>query len=92
MSPISEYEFRELAKKAAGRLKRLTLIEINGPVITGSVESVSGLSDREFCVDFNDHGSVTGAYWMLYSENDDSYIPNRFADLMAGYIQDKRNV
>lgn len=40
-------------------------------------------------MDFNDYGHITGAWWMLERENDDSNIPNRFADLMSEAICDR---
>lgn len=76
---LSQAEFNEIVKKSGKRIKRLTYLTSQGPIVYGRVESQSGLSEWSFKIDFNDYGHVTGEYWIT-SDNDDSKIPECVAD------------
>ena len=75
---LSEKQFRQIAISEAKKIKRLWLDEIDGSVIYCTVRTVSGLSEWEFNVDYNDYGKITGKYW-LNSENNESIIPETYA-------------
>lgn len=75
---ISQEEFDSIVKKAGKKIKRLTSLMSDGPVVYGIVESQSGLSEWSFTIDFNDYGHITGEYWIT-TDNDDSIIPERVA-------------
>ncbi len=79
---ISENEFAELALKATKRIKRVKNVYVSGTIIDGKVESQSGISTWCFSIDFNDHGHVTGRYW-VDSENNDSNIPNHIGEVVS---------
>ena len=79
---ISETEFAELVLKVTKKIKRVKNISVSGPVVSGEVESQSGISTWDFCVDFNDYGHITGKYW-IRSENDGSSIPRRIAEMIS---------
>lgn len=79
---IAENQFAEIALKAAKRIKRVKNVYVSGTVIDGEVESQSGISTWCFSIDFNDHGHITGRYW-VDSENDDSNIPNHIAEVVS---------
>lgn len=82
---LSEEEFKEIVNKIAKRLKRVTSIEIYNARIYGKVISQSGISDWSFIVDFNDWGYIDGKY-IVESDNYDSEIPERFAELVKEEI------
>lgn len=76
---FSQEDFEKIAYKSGKHIKRLIKTRVEGPVVYGTVRAQSGLSEWDFRVDFNDYGHITGKYW-LYSDNDDSNIPEHFAD------------
>ncbi|MBO0443665.1 hypothetical protein [Vagococcus fluvialis] len=79
--------FKELCIESAKGIKRLKIIEVIGLEIKCSVKSSSGLSIWNFSGDFYDYGNLTGKYW-LYSDNDDSTIPELFMSKVVSKIQD----
>ncbi|UDM80402.1 hypothetical protein [Vagococcus fluvialis] len=79
--------FKELCIESAKGIKRLKIIEVIGLEIKCSVKSSSGLSIWKFSGDFYDYGNLTGKYW-LYSDNDDSTIPELFMSKVVSKIQD----
>lgn len=85
--PITYPIFEQIVQKNAKRIKRISEIRIDGPIIRGTVESNSGLSEWKFRVDFNDYGKISGAYW-VYSENDDSIIPSKLGKGIQSDILD----
>ena len=75
---ISYDEFCRLANSVAKNISRITKISINrDATIFCTVKSITGYSDWDFMVDFNDWGHITGTRW-TWSENTDSNIPNHF--------------
>lgn len=83
---FSKEDFERIAYKSGKHIKRLIKTRVEGPVVYGTVRAQSGLSEWEFRVDFNDYGHITGKYW-LYSDNDDSNIPEHFADNIKQVIK-----
>ena len=73
--PITEKEFQAIVHSAAKTIRRLKVLEIDGPVVKCSVRSTSGISTWEFTLDFNDYGEITGNCW-TDTENEDSRIPS----------------
>lgn len=65
----------------------MTNLNIEGPIVYGTVRSQSGISDWSFTIDFNDFGRITGSYW-LSSDNRDSEIPSTIAKRMKSDILD----
>jgi hypothetical protein len=76
---ISRDDFEKIANIVCRRVKRISSINVNGPIISCTVRTQSGISEWKFKVDFNDFGHITGKYW-LSSENNDSKIPKVIAD------------
>lgn len=76
---ISQDDFERIVRRTCKKIKRVSSVNINGPVIKGTVRTSSGISEWGFTIDFNDYGHITGKYW-LSSENDDSSIPEIIAD------------
>ncbi len=87
---ISEREFKQIVLRSIGRIKRITDVDINGPIISATVRSQSGISDWTFQLDYNDYGQLTGKYW-THSRNTDSEIPKRIAEWISEEIKDKTN-
>lgn len=85
---ITRTEFETSAYQAAAGVKRLNKIDVEGPVVSGTVKSQSGLNTWSFKIDFNDHGQVTGNYW-IYSENKDSDIPKFIANRIKESVLNK---
>ena len=77
--PISYDEFQSVVHSAAKTIRRLKVMEIDGPIVRCSVRSSSGLSTWEFTLDFNDYGDITGKCWTS-SDNEESTIPSVFAE------------
>ncbi len=77
---ISQDEFNSFVQFIASKYDRIESVDIKTSVITVTVRSISGISDWCFAVDFNDYGQLTGKYYILYSENTDSGIPEAFAN------------
>ena len=82
---ISEEELKEIAFNACKDIKRLSRISTNGSKVYGTMRSVKGISEWDFCLDFNDYGHITGNYWILYS-NHDSVIPKSLGDRISASI------
>lgn len=83
--PVTEDVFSDIAISEGKRIKRLR-VAVDGPVVAGTVTSVSGISTWCFTLDFNDYGHITGRYW-LNSENYDSSIPSILAKRIQERIQ-----
>lgn len=75
---ISREEFESIALKAGKKIKRLSNISVDGPLVYGTVQSQSGISEWTFTIDFNNYGHLTGRYW-VYADNADSSIPYSIA-------------
>ena len=76
---VSEDDFQEIVRSAAKPIRRLKVMEIDGPIVRCSVRSASGISTWEFTLDFNDYGDITGKCW-IESDNDESTIPTVLRD------------
>lgn len=88
---LTEENFEDIAKRSVKKLRKKKItIEVYGAKVYGTVESQSGLTEWDFTIDFNDYGSVIGMYW-IWSENDDSLIPQHIADTMQEEIQNTIN-
>lgn len=83
---ISKEEFYVMVKRGGKGLRRVTSLYADGTMVYGTVRSQSGISDWCFRIDFNDYGSLTGAYW-IYSDNHDSDIPKAVAHRIAQQIK-----
>lgn len=81
---VSRNEFYSMVYKATKHIKRL-VVSVDGPMVTGTVRSQSGISTWSFKLDFNDFGDITGNYW-VWSENDDSDIPDNVAKQIQSQI------
>lgn len=84
---ISEAEFREMVQRARKGIKRISSLQVEGPMIYGTVRSQSGISDWDFKIDFNDYGNLTGSYWLSF-DNKDSNIPTVLANRIVKQIND----
>ena len=87
--PISEEEFQAVVRSAAKSIRRLKILEIDGPVVKCSVRSASGITTWEFSLDFNDYGNITGECWME-TDNEESTIPSvlkeRIRDELEAFV------
>ena len=88
---VSREQFEEIVKKAEKIIrKRHISLEINGSYVNGTVESTTGLSTWDFWLNFNDQGHLTG-YYYLYSDNDDSRIPEVIGDYIQQQVKELLN-
>lgn len=76
---VTQEMFENFANEASKRIKRVSEIKIDGPVINGTVVTQSGISEWHFMIDFNDYGHITGEYW-ISNDNKDSKIPKVIAN------------
>ena len=83
---ISREQFAFIVRKSTKKLRRLSSLEIDGPIIYGTVRSNSGLSEWDFKIDFNDYGNITGNYW-IKTENYDSSVPYHIAKNIKSMIE-----
>lgn len=83
---ITESEFQTIVRSAAKPIRRLKIVEIDGPIVHCSVRSSSGITIWRFTLDFNDYGEITGKCWST-TENKESTIP----DVLIERIQDGIN-
>lgn len=88
--PLTKNRFSELAVIAGKQIKRLW-IETDGAIVIGTVKTVSGISEWQFKLDFNDYGSITGRCWSLLCENSDSNIPDKFYNIFYSLIERELN-
>lgn len=61
-------------------------VKLEGPIISGTVSTVSEIDSWDFKVDFNDFGDITGKYWWVCHGNYDSSIPEAFVQKMSKLI------
>lgn len=81
---VSEEEFEQIVLKAKKGIPRIKTATVKGFVVDIEVKSQSGISIWEATIDFNDFGHLTG-WHKIWSENDDSNIPEAFArDVLEG--------
>lgn len=85
---ISQSQFTHLATKTARTMPRLQHVTVAGMTVTLYMRSITGLTNWTARVDFSDYGRLTGSWW-LESDNDDSPIPERFAETMAEQIKSR---
>ena len=76
---MSESDFATIVRQTAKRYRRISDLEINGPVIKGTLHSQSGITKWPFTIDFNNYGHITGTYW-INCKNSESNLPTSFAD------------
>ncbi len=77
--PITKSIFESLVLKVSESYNRLT-VNICDTTIHGTIRSVSGISFWNFSVDFNDFGIITGNYFALECDNNESKIPATFCE------------
>ncbi|MEE1037949.1 MAG: hypothetical protein U0K95_02190 [Eubacterium sp.] len=84
---ISKSFFLELCKHSQKTNNRITKVYVNEDYAeaTFTVESITQYSTWIFKVNFNNWGNITSRYW-LWSENEDSEIPNKVAANMSMLI------
>ncbi len=82
---FSKSDFKQMAYRVAKGIKRLK-VEVIGPVVYGTVQSQSGISEWHFRADYNNYGHITGTYW-LSKDNFDSSIPENYAERLAREIR-----
>ena len=87
---ISRLRFEEIVFLVANVVfkKRTLVVNIEGAFVYCRVNSQSGHSIWRFTIDFNDHGSLTGQYYLV-SDNYDSPLPERMAIVIQSFIQDE---
>lgn len=84
---LSQKEFENIVIQNCKHIKRINNINVNGPIINGTVRSQSGISSWKFIIDFNDYGKITGRYW-IFSNNKDSVIPTAIANMVKEHIEE----
>ena len=75
---ITNNDLIDIAQEAAKRMPRITNLAVSDAVVRGKVLSIQKISTWSFSIDFNDNGQLTGRY-TVYSENDDSTVPQQLA-------------
>jgi hypothetical protein len=83
---LTREDFEALATATARQTPRVVRSEVVGMTVHLHIQSISGLSEWQARVDFNDYGHLTGRRW-IESENDDSQVPSYFADTMSAEIR-----
>lgn len=83
---LSRKDFENIVIQNSKHIKRISSINVNGPIINGTVRSQSGISSWDFTIDFNDYGEITGQYW-IFSDNEDSEIPKAIANMVKEHIE-----
>ena len=83
---ISEKRFEAIAHLEARRYKRIEELAVNGYVVSATVRTMTGYGTWRFSIDFDQDGDVTGAYH-VWSDNDDSTIPQEMARAMSNTIR-----
>ena len=83
---ISEEQFDIFAKRAGKKIRRVTDITTENYTVYGTVQSQSGMSEWDFRIEFGYNGDCSDKYW-VYSDNDDSEIPNRVARIILEMIR-----
>lgn len=83
---ISEKRFEAIARIEARKCNRIESFAVDGYTVTGAIRSNSGISTWQFSISYDQGGEVTGAYH-LWSENDDSSIPQDLAIGMSNAIR-----
>lgn len=84
---LTEESFSEIVESVARRheFRRISECVVDGALIKGLVTSVNGGSTWRFRIDFNRNGEITGEY-TYSSDNDDSSLPQYFADAIRKEI------
>ena len=85
LNGISVNEFKSMAIRSGKGIKRISKVSVEGPIVYGTVQSLSGKSEWHFKIDYNDFGHVTGRY-LLSTDHEDSNIPNRLAEIIRSSI------
>ena len=86
---ISQEQFIRIVNSITKQIKRICDTTVVGPIVYCTVRSQSKLTEWDFKIDYNDYGHLTGQYW-LWSENDDSNIPEHVATDIRSTILDLR--
>ena len=82
---LSADNFEQIAIQTAKPIKRLT-VEVRKTIIYGSVLTNSGIDRWCFELDFNDYGRLTGNYYWNYCENNESSLPDKYAERLKQNI------
>lgn len=82
---ITDDDLISIVNEAAKREGRITDISVDDAVVYGTVLSQHRISTWSFTIDFNDDGELTGDY-TVFSENDDSNVPQRLANEISKEI------
>lgn len=93
-SRISQEEFAAIAEKAAVGLPRVIRTNVYDASVLVTVESKSGLTEWDFILNFDYGGYLTGDY-TVWTENDDSVIPDALGrrirnEIVYKFCKDKR--
>ena len=83
---ITQQEFESIVMRACKPIKRLTVLEIDGPRVKCQVRTSSGISTWRFSMNFDDAGHLTGHYW-LDTDNSKSIIPHNVGDEISEEIK-----
>ncbi|MBP2623347.1 hypothetical protein [Streptococcus oricebi] len=79
--------FSKFCIESAKTIRRLKVVSIEGLSITCEVRSSSGISTWRFSADFCDYGKLSGRYYINYTENIDSQIPEIFLQKVSDKIK-----
>lgn len=83
---ISRDKFIDIVQECKEGIPRLKSLTVKGTCVRGVVDSISGLTEWGFSIDFDDLGSLTGNY-RIFSDNSDSVIPAAVAKRIKKAIQ-----
>lgn len=85
---ITDEQFAWLVQQFANsyKVKKLKSLEANGHMVLGTVTANSRITTWEFEIDYDSYGHLSSKY-SIYSENDDSPIPEIVAEGIASSIR-----
>ena len=87
---ISEDEFKKIVIRAAKRIRRLTVLSIDGPLVYCRVLTQSGINVWDFELNYDDHGHITGKYRFIRVGNNAKNVSIHisFAELIRSDIEE----
>lgn len=81
---VSEFEW--MVKHARKKIHRNVQVSVHGAIVYGTFKAISGKSQWDFTLDFNDYGHITGRYWK--ETISESRIPDRLAELINEELEE----
>lgn len=84
---ISQEEFSAIAKRASRRYSQIESTSVDNAVVHCLVRSQGGAPAWNFAIDFNDHGHLSGEYWITTGDKKSLLPKNLAASIQAAVYQ-----